>query len=257
MAETDRERWVILGRRNPPDGVSMQADYTTVISNQYRTQLIGSGLAESKLAALQTWRSKLASLTSGRQTAVAGSDTALDAVELAVSDSKAHLFIVRNAAPIVIRDNKITDSTPEHLQPAGSLGRSPRKILRHLETIRGLVEKYNEPLSAFFHGETALEAHDRVTRALADAEAHQEAKRGSLPEDTVALNEAKGALVELIEDINRVGRIAFMGQAEIAGKFNKDILLRARRNRRKGAKSDSNTAATATTSTTELPPESE
>ena len=34
-----------------------------------------------------------------------------------------------------------------------------------------------------------------------------------------------------VEDLNRVAAIAFHGRADIYGRFNKDILLRARRSR--------------------------
>jgi hypothetical protein len=35
----------------------------------------------------------------------------------------------------------------------------------------------------------------------------------------------------MIEDLNRVGKVAFEGHAVIIGEFNKDILLKARKER--------------------------
>ena len=40
-------------------------------------------------------------------------------------------------------------------------------------------------------------------------------------------------MLEQIEDLNRAGKIAFDGDAATRGKFNKDILLRARKERAK------------------------
>jgi len=40
-----------------------------------------------------------------------------------------------------------------------------------------------------------------------------------------------GKVLEQIEDLNRAGKSAFDGDAATRGKFNKDILLRARKER--------------------------
>jgi len=56
-----------------------------------------------------------------------------------------------------------------------------------------------------------------------------------VPEDKIEIFGAKGRVLEMIEDLNRAGRIAFEGQAETVGKFNKDVLLRARRQRSSGS----------------------
>jgi hypothetical protein len=50
----------------------------------------------------------------------------------------------------------------------------------------------------------------------------------SLPQETLALYENKGRLLNRIEEMNRVARIAFYDQNEIAGQFNKDVLRRRR-----------------------------
>ena len=50
---------------------------------------------------------------------------------------------------------------------------------------------------------------------------------------TLALYENKGRLLNRIEEMNRVARIAFYDQNEIAGQFNKDVLRRGRKSRPK------------------------
>ncbi len=49
------------------------------------------------------------------------------------------------------------------------------------------------------------------------------------PGETLALYAVMGKVLEQIEDLNRAGKIASDGDAATRGKFNKDILLRARK----------------------------
>lgn len=65
------------------------------------------------------------------------------------------------------------------------------------------------------------------------AQATQEVGVSSLPQETLGVYEAKGRLLRRIEELNKVARIAFWEQKEIAGQFNKDVLNRARKTRRK------------------------
>jgi hypothetical protein len=68
---------------------------------------------------------------------------------------------------------------------------------------------------------------------LDTADTAQELTLANLPEETLKIYEAKGRVLEAIEDLNRLAKNAFAGQAEIIGKFNKDLLLRARKERKK------------------------
>jgi hypothetical protein len=52
-----------------------------------------------------------------------------------------------------------------------------------------------------------------------------------VPAATQHLYEAKGRLLEAITELNRIGQIAFDGDASSRARFNKDILLRARHKR--------------------------
>jgi hypothetical protein len=57
----------------------------------------------------------------------------------------------------------------------------------------------------------------------------------ALPVATQQVYEAKGRVLEQIEDLNRAGRTAFDGNAAMMAKFNKDVLNRARKARKGGA----------------------
>jgi hypothetical protein len=147
----------------------------------------------------------------------------------AVQALKNHFFVINTALPTVFRDNAIEGFDQSSFAPTGKLDNSPKKLIDHADRIRDLVAKINEPLRPFFGGESPIEVHDRLRNALDAVNATQEANREALPQRTKDLNVIKGRLVELIDDMNRAGQIAFIGQAEIAACFNKDILLRARR----------------------------
>jgi hypothetical protein len=54
-----------------------------------------------------------------------------------------------------------------------------------------------------------------------------------LPADTEKLYETKGRVLEWIEDVNRAGKSAFDGDAARVAVWNKDVLMRARKERKK------------------------
>lgn len=70
-----------------------------------------------------------------------------------------------------------------------------------------------------------------VDAGLASADATQELSLSALPADTLAVCERKGRVLRAIEDLNRAGKMAFDGDAVQIARFNKDILLRARKAR--------------------------
>ena len=58
------------------------------------------------------------------------------------------------------------------------------------------------------------------------------AATGLLTVGTSALAQTKGRVLQAIEDINRLAKNAFDGQAALVSQFNKDILLRARQEKK-------------------------
>ena len=116
-----------------------------------------------------------------------------------------------------------------------TLARSTPKISKHLAAIRPAVEKLDAALKPHFKGESASHLLDAVKSALDKADTTQEAARPDAPGATLALYEVMGKVIEQIEDLNRAGKSAFDGDAETRAKFNKDVLLRARKQRAKKA----------------------
>lgn len=132
-------------------------------------------------------------------------------------------------APMALRDQKITDLGADAFAVRGSIGDSTPKMLEYLGRIEPVVERLDAGLTPYFRKVSPLKTLKDLRVELAKADGKQEAKASALPEATVAFRAAKGLLLQLIEDVNRIGRAAFDGQAEIAATFNKDLLLRGRR----------------------------
>lgn len=111
------------------------------------------------------------------------------------------------------------------------LGRSTPKISKYLAAIRPGVETLDLALQSHFKGQKATVELDAVKDALGHADTAQELACKNAPLNTLALYEVMGKVLEQIEDLNRAGKSAFDGDAATRGKFNKDILLRARKAR--------------------------
>ena len=101
----------------------------------------------------------------------------------------------------------------------------------YLNAIAPHVTKLDADLSPFFQKKSASAELAQVKTALDAADTTQEVALAGLPADTLAVYEAKGRVLEAIEDLNAVARNAFDGQAEIVGQFNKDVLNRSRKKR--------------------------
>lgn len=123
------------------------------------------------------------------------------------------------------------------------LRRSTPTILAYLIKIRSAVVTLDGPLKKYFGGKTASAELDAVKAALETTDTEQEASRTSGPVETQALYEAVGRLVEDIEDVIRAGKSAFDGDSAMRARFNKDLILRARR----AKKDDSAPSGNATT----------
>lgn len=123
--------------------------------------------------------------------------------------------------------------TLESFHVGATLGRSTPRISRYLNEIRPGVLALDAALAKHFKGQKSSSELDAVKDALDKADTAQELARKNAPGETLSLYEVMGQVLEQIEDLNRAGKIAFDGDAATRGKFNKDVLLRARKARAK------------------------
>lgn len=155
--------------------------------------------------------------------------------EAAVDAAKDFVSSMRNVLPAVLRKAKQAGVVIEkEMFGSGRLTRSVPTILSYLTTVQPTVQH----LDAFFKPYLKVDASVRVAelrKQLEAADATQESARNATPSQTALIHEAKGRVLEAIEELNGIARNAFKGNAPVIAKFNKDLLLRARRERTKEA----------------------
>lgn len=218
-------RHVARGKSEPLEGLVQQGKAHVALAKQYAEALIESGWSEEDTSALER-EVTLLEVMAGKQ----ASDV-VEADSSAVVEAKAFVRRLRNALPRALRETKASGVSAETFDAGGALGRESSKIASYLEKIRPSVEAIDAELRRHFGGKSAVELLDHARRALSSKGAPEGDGQKELPKETVELLSAKGRVLEMIDDLNRAGRIAFEGQAETVGKFNKDLLLRAHRQR--------------------------
>lgn len=152
--------------------------------------------------------------------------------EHAVTDAKAFKRKLVLGFNDLQADRRLSDHVHQAITKSGRLRRSPVLISGYFGDIRPHVEKYDELLKPYFRGASPLDLLDTIVTELDSAQAKQEADYSALPLETRKVYEAKGLLLSLIEKINRIGKIAFDGDAMAIALFNKDLIQRARQSRR-------------------------
>lgn len=224
-------RLAAKGKSEPREALAQQGRAHITLAKQYADALIESGWSAEDTTALEQAVARLEE-TAGTEadTRVSLSD-ASDDESTSLSDAKSFIRRLRNALPRALRESQDKGVSAETFEAGDRLGRSAPKLAAYLGKIRPSVEALDPVLARHFNGKKASEALDNVKSALEKTDSSQDSSLGDLPEPTLRLYETKGRVLEMIEDLNRAGRIAFEGQAETVGKFNKDILLRARRER--------------------------
>jgi len=219
-----KERLVLKGRWEPAAGLAQQGEYSLGLWDELRKDLFANGFTEEKADELRD------AVRQVRNAAGTERWEKRRDVALAVSGSKALIFRLRRAAPMVLRDREVAGVTTADFF-AGQVERSVPRIIDYLDRVRPLVKRMEAGLRPYFRGESAVLLLDAVRASLESVKAQQESP-GAGPEDSSsALEEAKGQLLGLVEDLNRVAAIAFHGRADVIGRFNKDLLLRARRSK--------------------------
>lgn len=157
-------------------------------------------------------------------------DSRLLTVEERVARQEAKCLIrkVYTAVRIVTRQGAVEGVDIHSLPALGRLNTSAR-VAAGIHEMLPLIARLDSRLTRFFNGQNASQLLQEAADRLSRADALQEVSRQSLPENTLQLQELKGRVLERVEELNAVARIAFDGQAEIRSRFNKDVLLRSRR----------------------------
>lgn len=220
------------GQAEPREGLVQQGKVSVALARAHAEALVGGGWPATKTEALAKGVATLEASATAKHEAADRSRAASVAEHAAAGDAKRFLRRLRNALPAASREAG-GEVGPEAFRAGGPLGRSTRKLSAHLRDIRPAVVKLDAALAPYFGGLVASAELDRVRTALDAADSAQEVAIATLPAETLEVYEAKGRVLELVEDLNRAAKIAFDGDAVTIAQFNKDIVLRARAKRAK------------------------
>jgi hypothetical protein len=236
------ERLAAKGRNEPLVGLRDQGGYTSQLAKQFATELAQVGWTgadqsqfESMLIKLEAERAEQAELRDQ-------SKKNLEAEGAARADAKRFKYRLDQAVSDLFARAAYdatfnVPATQKAFQtgPLGSLNKSTPKVITYLSEVRPHVNTIKQQLAPYFGGADVVALLDGLLLPLKTAQVAQEMGVASLPSETQEVYEQKGKLLLTIERVNRLGRIAFAGDAVKIAAFNKDILGRARKARKSAA----------------------
>lgn len=224
------EELIAKGKKEPLEGLKAQGRNHLELIAKYR-EVNDFGWEADKTTELQNSVDAISTQEAARSDAQDSSRTATIGQEAAIDASKRFVRSLRNVLKPVLRKAKKSGVVVEQAMLAsGSLGRSVPAILSYLTTVEPTVKRLDGLLQPYLKV-VASQRIAELRKQLAAADTTQEASRGSTAEFTASINEAKGRVLEAIEELNGIARNAFDGNAAVIAQFNKDLLLRARRER--------------------------
>jgi hypothetical protein len=228
-------RLIAKGRSEPRAGLAQQGKVHIGLATQHAPELDDAGWSAADTASLATNVKSLEEAVGTQAKAYDHAGDTSTSESQAIDDAKSYIRRLRNALPRTLRESPAAGVTLASFNAGQTLGRSTPKISKYLSEIRPGVLTLDAALAKHFKGQKASSELDALKAALDQADTTQELARKHAPTETLALYEVMGQVLEQIEDLNRAGKIAFDHDAATRAKFNKDILLRARKERAKKA----------------------
>jgi hypothetical protein len=222
------QRHVNKGKGERNNALKEQSIYTFGLAEKDHAVLIQFGLGADTLSTGRTCLVRFCDLLRDRELMSDNAALTFEKENGARSRTSKLVRTLRLAAKLALQQDVPEDKQIIDAIMAGNLKGSTRRMLDYLDNIRPRVAAVEERLKPHFQGESPLAKIDEARAALEQADCAQEMQRTELPTKTLELYEVKGRLLESIERINRVARLAFDGRADVIARYNKDILLRAR-----------------------------
>lgn len=229
------DRLVAKGRSEPRGGLAQQGKVHVGLATHYAAKLADAGWSAADTTSLEANVVTLEGAVGTQAKAYDHADHTSSTESDAIDGAKSFVRKLRNALPRSLRETPGTGLTLDSFRVGATLGRSTPRISKYLAEIRPGVVTLDPALVKHFNGQMASIELDAVKSALDHADTAQELARANAPGETLALYAVMGQVLEQIEDLNRAGKIAFDSDASTRAKFNKDILLRARKERPKKA----------------------
>ena len=109
-------------------------------------------------------------------------------------------------------------------------------MVAYLTTVEPQVKKIADKLAVPMGVEDPVAAVHKARHQLTSLDTEQEVKLADLPLDTLEVYERKGEAMQEISDLIDIAHNAFEENAVEAAKFNKDAIVKARKQRKAQAK---------------------
>lgn len=226
MDANQRKRWQKKGRVAQYEEVLETGRVHVSLAETHAELLERRGWNDEKTAAMAKRVTALDGLCSARSSTAEDAKNSTRVKGKCTRAAKAFIRALRLALPIVLRDNPAYGITLKAFNAGGRLDSSALKISKYLARIRPFVATLEEPLKPYFDDESPLAELEELKANLDAAETTREIKRGLLPSTTLQLHELNGEILEMIEDLDRIAKIAFADQPVIAARFNKNLIER-------------------------------
>jgi hypothetical protein len=231
MTELDMNL-VKKGLKEPRAGLIDQGYVHIKVCQAHQAPLAEHGWPVERTAEMAAMVEELASNMAGQLEAKQAAKSATRDEVADRAHAKALIGKIRLGASMVLVDGPVNGIAMDAFHSGGTLHQSTPKILAHLAKIESATAAIDNELRPYFKGESAAAMVAAVKDALAAAQGKQEFAVSSLPQETLAVYENKGRLLSLIEEVNKVAKLAFWERKDIAAQFNKDVLNRARKTRK-------------------------
>ena len=223
-------RLVRLGQSQPRALLVEQGLVSVGLAQEFAVPLKTFGWTDAKAKALGAEVTALQSSQATQADQQDDAHTALGGEARAKADAKAFVRRLRLAWPLALRDaGDKAGVAAQAIESGGPIGQSTPKLVSYLTTVAPAVKTLDKYLAPYMGGQSPSATLAKLRPALEQADTTQENEWAQVPESTQRIYEAKGRLLEAIVELNRIGQIAFDGDAVTRARFNKDILLRGRK----------------------------
>lgn len=227
-------RLVEKGADEPREALAEQGKASVELATKNAEALAKKKWTAAKTDELKSKVALLETEVAEQAEAFVGAVSAKDAKQIAIDNAKKFIREMRLALPECLRETAVKNVTAEAFEAGGPLRRDSKRISAYLTKIRPALVALDDDLKGYFGDVAPSTIVDTLKTELDTASAKRTVVLSELPEATQQIYEAKGRVLELIEDLNRAGKGAFDGDAVKMAQFNKDIVLRARRARKHG-----------------------
>ncbi len=221
------------GRREPLGALLEQARYSIGLARKHAAPLAKSGWPRARTDGLEADVVRLEAVTATHADKRSSTRAKAASEQKAIDEVKRFVRVLRAALPMVLREVGPSAVEPAAFRIGGELRRSVGRMRAYLESLDAGVKKLDPQLAPYFGGKRPSVLLAKLRAGLDEADAAHEQEREARKPVTWQAYEARGRVIQSIEDLHRVARIAFDQNPSVRASFHKKILDDARRRRPK------------------------